>query len=98
MVKKDLPIKVWIDQDSCWTEKPQGDGYTEYVHESYHAQALLHVLNKGVEQGKKEMLEKLYKWLEDDFIVENYNDIDVDGNLDFQYDKFLNDIKKLMEE
>lgn len=96
---KILPIKVWLDEGSCWDNKPQDSkGYVEYVREDYHAQALLHVLKKGKEFGKKEMLEKLYKWLEDDFIVENYNDIDVDGNLDFQYDKFLNDIKKLMEE
>lgn len=31
--KKDkiLPIKVWLDEDSCWTEKPQEEGYTEYI-------------------------------------------------------------------
>ena len=28
---KNLPINVWLDEDSCWTEKPQGDGYTEYI-------------------------------------------------------------------
>lgn len=31
--KKDkiLPIKVWLDEESCWNEKPQGEGYTEYI-------------------------------------------------------------------
>jgi hypothetical protein len=31
--KKDkiLPIKVWLDEDSCWNTKPQGEGYTEYI-------------------------------------------------------------------
>ena len=28
---KILPIKVWLDKDSCRTEKPQGEGYTEYI-------------------------------------------------------------------
>ena len=31
MANKDLPIKVWLDKDSCWTEKPQEEGYTEYI-------------------------------------------------------------------
>ena len=57
---KILPIKVWIDEESCWNNKPQySEGYVEYVREDYHAQALLHVLQKGVRQGKREFLDKI---------------------------------------
>lgn len=28
---KILPIKVWLDEDSCWNNKPQEEGYTEYI-------------------------------------------------------------------
>lgn len=49
MAKKDLPIKVWVDQDSCWTEKPQGDGYTEYI-------------RKDIVEKALEKLLKLPKW------------------------------------
>lgn len=57
---KILPIKVWLDEESCWNNQPQySEGYVEYVREDYHAQAMLHVLHKGVEQGKKEMIYKI---------------------------------------
>ncbi len=57
---KILPIKVWLDEESCWDNKPQySEGYVEYVREDYHAQALLHVLQKGKEFGKMEVIEKI---------------------------------------
>lgn len=84
---KKLPEKIWLDADSCWNEKPQGEGYTEYIRKDI------------VEQGKKKMLDKVYKWLEfGDFFIENYLINDVDGNPDFQYEKFINDLIKAMED
>lgn len=62
--KKDkiLPIKVWLDEESCWNNQPQySKGYVEYVREDHHAQAMLHVLQKGVKQGKKQALEEFEK-------------------------------------
>ena len=64
--KRILPIKVWLDEESCWNNKPQySEGYIEYVREDYHVQALLHVLKKGSQFGKKEMLEKAIEWLKE---------------------------------
>ena len=85
---KKLPQRIWLDQDSCWTEKPQGEGYTEYVHESYHAQALFHVLNKGVEQGRKEMLDEVCDWLKENGTHYWWDEEDDDG---------INDLRKAME-
>ena len=28
---KKLPQRIWLDADSCWNTKPQGEGYTEYI-------------------------------------------------------------------
>lgn len=61
---KILPIRVWLDEESCWNNQPQySEGYVEYVREDYHAQAMFYVLQKGVKQGKKEMLDKAIEWL-----------------------------------
>lgn len=61
---KNLPQRIWLDEESCWNNQPQySEGYVEYVREDYHAQAMLYVLQKGVKQGKKEMLDKAIEWL-----------------------------------
>lgn len=89
--EKNLPINVWLGEDSHWNSEPQDSkGYVGYVRKDYHAQALLHVLHKGVEQGKKEMLDKACNWLYEycrygccEYIEKN---------------DFINDFKKAMEE
>ena len=48
--EKNLPINVWLGEDSHWNSEPQDSkGYVGYVRKDYHAQALLHVLQKGKE-------------------------------------------------
>lgn len=62
---KKLPQRIWLDEESCWNNEPQySKGYVEYVREDYHAQAMLHVLHKGVKQGRREMLDEVCKWIE----------------------------------
>lgn len=46
---KTLPQRIWLDADSCWTEKPQGEGYTEYI-------------RKDIVEKELEKLLKLPKW------------------------------------
>ena len=86
---KKLPQRIWVDADSCWNEKPQGEGYTEYIREDYHAQAILHVLQKGKEFGKREMLENVCKWLKKNGTLYWWDEEDDDG---------LNDLRKAMED
>ena len=58
--EKNLPINVWLGEDSHWNSEPQDSkGYVGYVRKDYHAQALLHVLQKGKEFGKMEVIEKI---------------------------------------
>lgn len=97
--KKDkiLPIKVWLDEDSCWNNEPKySEGYIEYVREDYHAQAILHVLQKGKEFGKEEMLENVCEWLEEhlaNFFGESYIYEEPDT-----LDRCLKAMKKAMKE
>lgn len=60
----------------------------------YDGQAMLHVLHKGVEQGKKEMLDRVCKWLEEhswDYLV------GADNVYILLDDKMVSDLKKAME-
>lgn len=94
--KKDkiLPIKVWLDEESCYNNEPQySEGYVEYVREDYHAQALLYVLHKGVEQGKKEMLDKMCEWLNKNLLT---SDITVEHHIVFE--NFIKCFKEAMED
>lgn len=98
--KKDkiLPIKVWLDADSCWTEKPQGDGYVEYVHEDYHAEAMLCAFHRGIEKGKKKMLNKACNWLSLNLqMLLNVFDVEYNTN-DTKTKDFIDDFKKAMED
>ena len=58
----------------------------------YDGQGMLHVLHKGVEQGKKEMFVNTCKWLEDNVrkYIQPYALIDTD--------ELLKDLRKSMEE
>lgn len=94
--KKDkiLPIKVWLDEESCWNNQPQySKGYVEYVREDYHAQAILHVLQKGKEFGKKEMLENVLEWLDNNLCC--YIGAQ---NFTIEHDRLNKDLRKDMEE
>lgn len=98
--KKDkiLPIKVWLDEESCWNNQPQySKGYVEYVREDYHSQAILHVLQKGVKQGKKEILDKACKCLKANF-VELYLHYMRGASEDEIVYEFREYLKKAMEE
>ena len=55
-----------------------------------HGKELLYVLNKGVKQGKKEMLDKTCEWLE--------NRLAPDGSIAPTYASLIHDFKKAMEE
>lgn len=46
---KKLPERIWLDKDSCWSEKPQGGGYTEYI-------------RKDIVEKRLEKMNKLPKW------------------------------------
>lgn len=62
----------------------------------YDGKAYLYVLNKGVEQGKKEMLDEVCKWLEEhlaNFFGESYIYEEPDT-----LDRCLKSMKKAMEE
>lgn len=94
--KKDkiLPIKVWLDEESCWNNEPKySEGYVEYVREDYHAQAMLHVLQKGKEFGKKEMLDRVIEWLDNDLCC--YIGAQ---NFTIEHDRLNSDLRKAMEE
>lgn len=57
----------------------------------YNGQAMLHVLHKGVEQGKAAMLDKAIKWLHKHLLEYWQQSITDDSN-------FINEFKKAMEE
>lgn len=60
----------------------------------YDGQAMLHVLQKGVKQGKKEMLDKVCKWIERNG---NYYIGFTQGQPCIS-DDFIEDLKKWMKE
>ena len=57
----------------------------------YDGKAMLYVLNKGVEQGKQEMLDKTCEWLENN-LLNYWQQINTDSS------KFIEDFRKAMEE
>lgn len=63
----------------------------------YDGQAMLYVLQKGVKQGKKEMLDKTIEWLKEHFYDRKYEIRDDDGPW-IDADVLLEDLKKAMEE
>ncbi len=99
MAKKDLPQRIWVDQDSCWTEKPQNsEGYVEYGREDYHAQALLYVLHKGVKQGKKEMLDEVCEYIKENLYHAWINTNNGNTYRTQSTELFIKNLKKAMEE
>ena len=97
--KKILPIKVWLDEESCWNNKPQySEGYIEYVREDYHAQTLLHVLNKGVKRGKKEMLEAVCEYIKENLYHAWINTSNGNTYRTQSTELFIKNLKKAMEE
>lgn len=94
---KNFPIKVWLDQDSCRTEKPQGEGYTEYVRVDYHSQALLHVLKKGSDFGKKEMLERVCEYIKENLYHAWINTNNGNTYRTQSTELFIKNLKKAME-
>ena len=59
----------------------------------YDGQAMLHVLHKGVEQGKKEMLDRVIEWLDNDLCC--YIGAQ---NFTIEHDRLNKDLRKSMEE
>lgn len=80
---KKLPQRIWLDADSCWTEKPQGEGYTEYIRKDI------------VKQGKKKMLEKVFEWIDEHIYDRKYEIRDNEG-IWVDTDELLADLKKTM--
>ena len=60
---------------------------------NYEGKAMLHVLEKGVKQGKKEMLDKAYGWI--NLHIGELSDIYTRSAI---RNKFLDDFRKAMEE
>ena len=67
------------------------------VDEEYNGKAMLHVLTKGVEQGKREILDKACKWLSKHFYDKDYEIRDDEGCW-IDADLMITDFRKAMEE
>ena len=64
---------------------------TKEVDEEYNGKAMLHVLEKGVKQGKRELVDKACEWL-DDNLHHYWGSISADPH------NFLFDFRKAMED
>ena len=84
---------------SLMTAYINGAEYADQNPIHYDGKAMLHVLNKGHEQGYRKATDNALIWLEEKYEVENYFDkIDIDGSPIFNYGKFEDDFKQAMEE
>jgi len=84
---------------SLMTAFVKGAEYADRAPIHYDGKAMLHVLNKGHEQGYRKATDNALIWLEEKYEVENYFDkFDIDGLPIFNYEKFENDFIKAMEE
>ena len=64
---------------------------TKEVDEEYNGKAMLHVLEKGVKQGKRELIDRACEWLRDN--LHHYW-----GSISADPHNFLFDFRKAMEE
>ena len=69
---------------------------TKEIDEEYNGKAMLYVLTKGVEQGKREMLDKACEWLKSNLY--DYAGEDDKRNIVPFDDAIFEDFKKAMEE
>lgn len=69
---------------------------TKEVDEEYNGKAMLHVLEKGVEQGRRELIDKACDWLSNVSIEDisyKYDDFDTSEG----WYKFIEDFRKAMK-
>lgn len=66
------------------------------VDEEYNGKAMLHVLTKGVEQGKREILDNACEWLSKHFYDKDYEIRDDEGYW-IDADLMITDFRKAMK-